>query len=101
MCRVRTHAFPVVYGLSYGSPCFRVFEMVFFGWYGVSEADGRAFWELAFEGMPFNAIRAISQKILANAYAQGMGRHTEEEVFNLGGGDIRAISNFLGEWLKI
>ena len=62
----------------------------------MDETEGQAFWKLIFPRMPFIAIRSIGKKVYSNAYAQGIGRHTEEEALSLGEGDIRAISNFLG-----
>ena len=45
----------------------------------------------------FHLIKPIiKKKLMEQAYGQGMGRHTEGEVIEMGVKDLRAISAFLG-----
>lgn len=38
----------------------------------------------------------VCKEIKSQAYGQGMGRHTEAEVIEMGAKDLRALSVFLG-----
>jgi len=42
-------------------------------------------------------VPLLSRRIRNNAVAQGMGRHSEAEVYEMGAKDLRAISAYLGE----
>ena len=39
----------------------------------------------------------VSRKVKQSTHGHGMGRHTRVEVFNILQGDIRALSDYLGE----
>ena len=49
--------------------------------------------------MSSHFLHLIGRRINDQAYAQGIGRHTKEENMMLAEGDIKAISNFLGNWV--
>ena len=42
-------------------------------------------------------LTMISRSVRKQAYAQGMGRHSQEEVMAIGMADLKALSVFLGE----
>jgi glutathione S-transferase len=48
-------------------------------------------------GPPF--LFLIRRQLIKQARAQGLGRHTQEEVYEIGRRDLKAISSFLGEKL--
>ena len=61
--------------------------------------NGRHFEEIQ-SGLPWfiNIVRPlIIRRVRNNAMAQGMGRHTQAEVFEMGAKDLRAISAYLAE----
>lgn len=53
----------------------------------------------AFLPQPLRAIvpHIVRRKVRGNLYGQGTGRHTQEEVFDLGCRDLTALSNILGD----
>ena len=42
-------------------------------------------------------IKIIRKRLLRQAYLQGMGRHTPEEIYHLGNKNLQSIVKFLGE----
>ena len=51
-------------------------------------------------GVPFTLrlmMPLVSKRLLKSAIAQGMGRHTEAEVYEMGIKDMKAISDYLGD----
>lgn len=48
-----------------------------------------------FIGPPF--LLLIRRQLIKQARAQGLGRHTQEQVYEMGRNDLQAISSFLGE----
>ena len=47
--------------------------------------------------LPTLLINYVGRLIKKAAYGQGMGRHSEEEIREIGYGDLKALSDFLGE----
>ncbi|CAD5113715.1 DgyrCDS2879 [Dimorphilus gyrociliatus] len=47
--------------------------------------------------IPQHVIWIVKKGQIKNAYGQGMGRHTEEEVFDIARRDLKALSDFLGD----
>ena len=60
---------------------------------------GRAL--IIFGGIPFplnKIIAFIARKNVLNAsYKHGMGRHSDEEIIEIGNRDLKALSDFLGD----
>lgn len=49
-------------------------------------------------GMPYRLITWwVSRRMTTNAWAQGMGRHSLEEIEGILNDDLQAISDFIGE----
>ena len=72
-------------------------------WYDVKTPEGRALIKAALPGVSMLVVPGMSKGLYKKAHAQGMGRHTREEVIKLGEEDVRAISHFLGtdQWLSV
>ena len=66
----------------------------------MTETEGRAMRNFLYPGVPSIIMHGISRRVDKQARAQGMGRHTSDETLSLGEGDLKAISNFLGECVR-
>jgi hypothetical protein len=42
-------------------------------------------------------VKAVVDNILGELHGHGMGRHTTDEIENVGRADLTALSNFLGD----
>ena len=56
-------------------------------------------------GLPYIAQKIVfpfvGKRWRDAAYGQGMGRHTKDEVIEMGLQDLRAMSHFLGKWNRL
>ena len=67
--------------------------------WGMKDANWEIIKKAVFAGLP-PVLRSIipniaRKQVLKQLYGHGMGRHTEQEIYQLGNKDIRALSDFL------
>lgn len=70
-------------------------------WSRWAEDEGWAVTSKFFDRMPAAVRWAVAplvrKKVVSSAYAQGTGRHSREEIYEIGKRDIRAFSTLLGD----
>jgi glutathione S-transferase len=71
-------------------------------WSRWAEEEGWNVTKTFFDGLPAPVVRwaivpIIRKKVVASAHAQGTGRHSRDEIYEIGKRDLRAFATLLGD----